>query len=118
MGGRGSSGVTGSRGSKNAVDQKMPDLTGSEKQVRWANEIRQNMLSYADANVRNAKQNEKINLRASYIATVDATEWVRNYLVNELKTITSASKIIDKRDKITQSYLEKLAIEYERRKKK
>lgn len=115
MGARGSSGgISASKKAKNAIDQKMPQLQGSEKQVSWANTIRENMLSYSDTVVRNARNLESYG---TYYPSVEGAEFARDTLVKEIKNVTSASTIIDNRNKITQSFLEKLGLEYDRRKK-
>lgn len=115
MGGRGSGGlISSSKKSKNAIDQKMPQLQGSDKQVSWANTIREYMLSYADTVVKNARKNDSPSI---YYPSVEGAEFARDALVKEIKNVTSASTIIDKRNKITQSFLEKVGLEYDRRKR-
>lgn len=114
MGGRGSSGggQGGKHGENWAASAKMPELKGSEKQIKWANDIRDTALRNADLVVKNAK-----NLSASTsfnIPSVEAAEFARNVSVKELQSVNSASKIIDKRTKLSYDGLNKIALEYDR----
>ena len=114
MGGRGGSG--GVRSGKNfAVNAKMPQLVGSEKQVRWAESIRESMLLAADVVVRNAERTRAngVPLGTSN-PSVEGARYARKDVVQTLQNVTEASQIIDARKKLTQNYIEKIALEDDR----
>ena len=118
MGGRGSSGGGGGIGGVSAVNEKMPALTGSEKQVKWADDIRYSMLLAADAVVRNAQRNKSLGIKPSmYYPSLEGAIFARKDVVSTLKTVTNASKIIDARKSLTQHYIEKIGIEYDKKKR-
>lgn len=116
MGGRGGSGGGVSRGGS-ALSQKMPELTGSEKQIKWAKEILESVLVAADAEVRNAERHSKYSRPDMYNPSVEGAKFARNAVVEQLKSVTQASKIIDARRNLTQNNLRNIALEYDRRKK-
>ena len=114
MGGRGSSGggAGGKHGPNYAANAKMPELKGSEKQIKWASDIREDALANADALVKNAK---KFGTGLSHNdPSVEGAEFARNVAVKELQSVTSASKIIDTRRKLDYYGLNKIAMEYDR----
>lgn len=114
MGGRGSG---GGGGGSSASSSKMPALQGSEKQVRWANDIRSVAIKAADANVRNAERSKSLGLETSYNnPSVESTKKVRGMVVSAFKEQTSAKAIIDSRDRFSQSQLVKMAAELDRQK--
>lgn len=108
MGGRGSSGSSGG-GSGSASSAKMPALTGSEKQIAWANEIRAGFLNAADANVRNAQRDRSLGTAVKgYEGTaisVEAAKQVRKDAVKMMQGVTSAKQIIENRGRLTQDFL-------------
>lgn len=114
MGGRGSSGggAGGKHGANYAANAKMPELKGSEKQVKWANDIRDTALRSADAVVSNAKKLS--DSPAINTPSVEGAEFARNVAVKELQSVVSASKIIDKRNKLSYDGLSNIALEYDR----
>lgn len=116
MGGRGGgSGL----GSNTAAGAKMPELTGSEKQVQWAKSLRDNFMQAADANVRNAMRNKALGLQSgTNIPSVEGAKKVRKDIVSTFQKITSASQIIDKRGMMTQNFLEKAGIQWDRENKR
>lgn len=107
MGGRGSSG--GSGGSV-----RMPTLTGSEKQVSWATDIRDTALSNADLIVRNAERGRQIGISTGPTGrniSVEAARTVRAEVRETLASTTSASTLIDNRSNLTFNSLSRLAEE-------
>lgn len=103
MGGRGSSGGGGKGrgGGGSALSAKMPSLTGSAKQVSWAEDIRHDALANMDNLVKSAKDDFGISMPAGGRVSGKVADWARNDLVGTLQHITSASKIIDARRGLT-----------------
>lgn len=107
MGGRGSSG--GSGGSV-----RMPTLTGSEKQVSWATDIRDTALSNADLIVKNAERGRQIGISTGPTGrniSVEAARTVRAEVRETLASTTSASTLINNRSNLTFNSLARLAEE-------
>ena len=115
MGGRGSSGggTGGGHGPNYAANAKMPGLTGSEKQKKWASDIRDTALKSADLVVKNSKK-LGTSLSSRNLPSVEGAEFARNVAVKELQSVSSASKIIDKRTKLSYDGINKIALEYDR----
>lgn len=110
MGGRGSSG--GSGGSGGSV--RMPTLTGSEKQVSWATDIRDTALSNADLIVKNAERGRQIGISTGPTGrniSVEAARTVRAEVRDTLAATTSASTLINNRDRLSFNTLSRLAEE-------
>ena len=116
MGGRGGSRGSGSGGGgSSAVNAKMPELSGSEKQVSWAQSIRENALENADLLVKNAK---KLGLNPSAVtASVEGAEAARKVVINSFQSETKASVIIDRRRSTTYQAIEKIALAYDAQKR-
>lgn len=119
MGGRGSSGGSGGGGGGGnslAVNAKMPELSGSAKQIKWAENIRSSALSDADRLVnsydvmskRAAPGDKNFALDTLKYTTKDA-KVIRSEVINTLSGLSSASAIIDNRGALTYGQLEKLA---------
>lgn len=92
MGGRGSSG-----GGGKAVNAKMPELTGSAKQVSWAEEIRHNALANADSLVSQASGEFGLSFPGGGYVSATTAKQVRTDIVNVFQQVSSASAIIDRR---------------------
>lgn len=123
MGGRGSASGAGNRvGRANkesfytmAQNESYPQLTGSEKQIKWANDIRNDLLEYVDHMVENVDKAQKgedwrVGDRAP---SLDAAIQVRKDVINEMKQVTSAGQIIDARESL-QSYARRTMEAYDR----
>ena len=98
MGGRGaSSGLNINQGNK--VKISLPQLTGSEKQVRWANEIRENAINTINANIETARKRmrEYPSLSKRYSEDIESFSEIGNQLKAVLEKVTSAEQIINKR---------------------
>ena len=108
--GRGGSSGMASGGGR-AIDAKMPELQGSEKQVKWAVEIRSSALQNADYLVKNEKRWRDLGLTEAL--SNDAVEFVKRDLVNSLESVTKASSIIDARRGLTYDALKRRAKEYD-----
>lgn len=107
----------GGRGSTGWSNANMPELKGSEKQIRWANDIRSSALDVAEMNIRNARKNEKLGLGITYLnPSVKSTNEVRDMLRKLFQSQTSAKEIIDKRDGFSQNSLKNIAAEIDRMK--
>lgn len=133
MGGRGSS-SGGGGGGKGSV--KMPELSGSEKQVAWAESIRGNAIKAADDYVSYREKMATYLPASSYgksspklrdalydsEATPQSTREAATQFKETLSTVTSASKIIDRRSFLSQSSvtdaIKKQAIQIDRQKRR
>ena len=123
MGGRGSSSGGGGGGSGSSSggggsgSVKMPELSGSEKQVAWAESLRGGAIKAADDYVSyrekmatsgptSAYGKSSPQLRDSLYdseATPQSTREAATQFKETLSTVTSASKIIDRRYFLSQS---------------
>lgn len=81
MGGRGSSG--------GGVSAKMPELTGSAKQISYANELRRKTLSALKS-----AEKEMMKIAPNEQAKENARKNI-DYMRTELKNMTSAAELID-----------------------
>ena len=116
MGGRGSSGGGIANGNKSALSAKMPTLKGSEKQIKWAAEIRESVLKNADLVVKNA---EKIGGYTDINnPSVQGAKFARKSIIEQVQKVESASAFINNRSRMTYDYVNKIALEYDRRKRK
>lgn len=125
MGGRGGSSGLSSSGNSGLIDtSQMPKLTGSEKQVKWAEQIRDDAIGTVNANIKLAKERmDKVSgsSKKVYEETIDAYKEVGRQLKEELQKITSASTMIDRRNSFSGNRINQLATryqEYQRKKKK
>lgn len=122
MGGRGSSGGGGSRAS-------LPALQGSERQVSWANDIRDTAYAQLDAMDRTLDRMEQQARQTSWVSTAaqarreaedlagfsrQSVRTVRAEVNDTLSGITSASAIINNRERLTASRIRSL-VELEER---
>lgn len=95
MGGRGSSsGMGGSRsGARN-----LPNLSGSEKQVKWANDIRRSALDTIELNIKSSRDYlKRFKNDFDSQVKVDLYESARETYLKKLRSVTSAKDIIDNR---------------------
>lgn len=93
MGGRGSS----SGLSNNQIS--LPKLRGSEKQIAWAEDIRNEAIRTADLNIESSKKRMKEygdSGKALFGPRLEAYKQVKANLLNALSKMDDASKIIDK----------------------
>lgn len=92
----------------------MPTLTGSEKQVSWATDIRDTALSNADLIVRNAERGRQIGISTGPTGrniSVEAARTVRAEVRETLASTESASTLINNRSNLTFNSLARLAEE-------
>lgn len=95
---------------------KMPELTGTEKQIAWANDIRKDFLANADGLVANAERWEargdkysvRYGITEQYTTSAELDE-IRERLYIMIAGISSADKIIDCRDRLTYEAVKKIA---------
>lgn len=113
MGGRGgSSGLRG--GSSGLINvSSMPKLSGSEKQVKWAEQIRNNAINSVNSNIKLANERYEKYKTDSYLDTANAYKQIANQLDSTLNNITSASILIDKRNTFSPNRIDKLASDIE-----
>ena len=118
--GRGSSGMSGGGGAAGnwkASSADMPALSGSEKQVNWANDIRAKALGAIDNAIndsREADQAEKDAIRRNGFASTvsmfptpaSTIEAGREY-VEAMKQATRAKDYIDNRDRFSARNVER-----------
>lgn len=119
MGGRGStSGIT-----HNSAKSNLPELQGTEKQIAWAKQIREDALETAGKNIKLNQDRLKQygpGMKNMYEPRIEAYKQVRQNLYTALTKISNASDIIDKRHIISADMVTKEAdrIEEQIRKKK
>lgn len=119
MGGRGSSsGIPARRNVINISD--MPKLTGSEKQIKWAEQIRDDAIGTVNGNIRTYEERIRKYPESKTIfeSRIKAYEEVGRQLNEVLQKITSASQIIDKREYLSGSYINQAADKIEEMQKK
>ena len=96
--------------------QTMPELIGSEKQIKWAEDIREAAISCLDCIARNtaiAGRNldgtieSYKELTEERKATLEEIKKMRAALAQLIGSETSAATIIDKRYKLAQDSIEK-----------
>ena len=90
------------------MEEKMKDLIGTEKQVAWAESIRDNAVNTLNGNVR--IYTERLEKHGK-LFKIDLEVWteLRNMVVSQIKDIESAAKIIDIRHNLDPSFLGQMA---------
>lgn len=97
-GGRGgSSGGKGGGGGGKAVNAKMPELSGSARQVSWAEQIRHDALANVDSLVSSVNDEFGMSFPGGGRVSSQAANQVKDYIVQGFQNLTSASRIIDNR---------------------
>ena len=81
----------GGRGSGNGGSRKLANLTGSPKQIKWANDIRSQMLDILD------------NARALYRGNKDEMKNITQD-IKDLSQATSSRWFIDERNAVDKIY--------------
>lgn len=92
----------------------MPSLSGSARQVSWAEDIRNEALLSVDTIVRNAERGRQIGISTGPTGrniSVEAAKTVRAEVRETLASTTSASTLINNRDRLTFNQLSRLAEE-------
>lgn len=118
MGGRGSSGGGGGGGGGKAVNAKMPELSGSAKQVAWAESIRHDALSNVDSLVSSATGEFGISFPGGGRVSAQAANAVRDYVVQGFQHVSSASTIINNRADFSYRSMERAMITAESQKRR
>lgn len=88
--------------------EEMKELKGSEKQIAWANSIRNDAVNTMERNIKSyTERNEK----AEGLFAIEIAVWteLRNMVVSQIKDIDSAAKIIDIRSRLNSSFLADMA---------
>ena len=97
MGGRGSSSGMSSGGGWG----RQPELTGSSRQVSWANEIRQSTMETIDFNIRSSKEHyERTGIVKSMIKR-DLYSDMKKGFADLFSKTTNASDIINIRNRLS-----------------
>lgn len=117
MGGRGgSSGMSKGYGSYRINASSMPKLSGSEKQVSWANQIRESAINTVNKNIERALNEEKRSgLNGLFRNKIKAFEEIGRQLEGGFKGKTSASWIIENRGQFSSSRILRIANEMAQR---
>lgn len=104
MGGRGAGDATG------GANLKLPKLSGSEKQVSWAENIRRTALTNAGLIVEDASKSTGLfGGGAGVRISVKSAKVAQNEIVEVFKNVTSASRIIDNRASLSYDSILKIA---------
>lgn len=107
MGGRGGSSGLSAKGG----NVKFPELQGSEKQVEWANRIRQDAMDVINYQIQWHKDTipqrpyDKDYLEAS----LESYKEIKKSISDTFSSVNEASKIIDKRNMFSQSRIQDIA---------
>lgn len=83
-------------------------MKGTEKQIKWAQEIKENAILAAGCIVRNAEKAAEDGWR-EYRISVEAAKHIEQLVIDGFAAMDSAAEIINIRDRFTQSNLEKIA---------
>ena len=83
--------------------ESLPKLTGTEKQIAWANQIRERAVDTINHNIVIWDNRRTGDKDYDIDDTIEAYKEVGNQLKKVFDQITSASQIIDKRYSITSS---------------
>jgi hypothetical protein len=84
------------------------DMNGTEKQIKWAEDIKKNVLSYLDQT--EAQANESYWTAESFGYTLKDVKAVRADIEKFFGTVKDAKQIIDRRDYLTARRLESLCV--------
>ena len=117
MGGRGGiSGMSKGYGSYRINASSMPKLSGSEKQVSWANQIRESAINTVNKNIERALNEEKRSgVNGLFRNKIKAFEEIGRQLEGGFKGKTSASWIIENRGQFSSSRILRIANEMAQR---
>lgn len=81
-------------------DYKLPELSGSEKQIAWASDIRESAFAYLAVEKAAAESESGTSGPTGRKISVGAVEKAIETLMKEMQTVTSAAKIIEHRQRI------------------
>ena len=83
-------------------------MNGTEKQIKWAEDIKNNVLNYLDQTETQA--NESYWTAESFGYTLEDVKAVRADIEKFFGTVKDAKQIIDRRDYLTARRLESLCV--------
>ena len=90
---------------------KFPELQGSEKQVKWANQIRQDAMDVVERQIR--WYGETITKRPyqdDYLeAALESYKEIKKAISDTFSSVDEASKIIDNRSKFSPERIDNIA---------
>lgn len=91
-------------------------MRGTEKQIKWAEDIKEQAIMAAGCIVRNAERDAELDYKhpTRYIS-VDVAKDLEQMVVAGFAQMDNAADIIDIRDRFAQSALENMAIAETRR---
>lgn len=93
-------------------------MKGTEKQIKWAEDIKAQAIAAAGCIVRNAEKAEAENHpKDIYFISAEVAKEIEQMVIAGFEQMDSAATIIDIRDRFTQSALEKMARAETRRRK-
>lgn len=98
MGGRGSGSGFGKSGSGS---RGFPKLSGSEKQVQWAESIRSDAMAAIENGLRNAKEEYSKFKDFTSEAEMHLYDGLKESMSAQFQQVTEASKIIDVRNSLS-----------------
>lgn len=82
----------------------MTNLTGSEKQINWANDIISDAIGTIDANIARWEQQSANGIHV-FDKQIVAAKTLRVQVVTCIENTKTAKAIIDNRDKLDGSYI-------------
>lgn len=96
------------------IIEKMPKLTGSDKQVAWANDIRANALLGAEDAVMRGRAADKAGMMPIYeianFPTTDSLEEAASEVISALSEKPNAKDFIDARGRLSRQSVDAMVL--------
>ena len=94
-------------------------MKGSDKQIKWAEDIKAQAISAAGCIVRNAERSDELGIpKDTFYISVEVAKEIEQMVIAGFEQMDSAAAIIDIRDRFTQTALENMARAETRRRAK
>lgn len=94
---------------------ELPTLEGTEKQIAWANQIREDAINTILSNITLAKQRKEKYGEPIFDDCIKAFEQVLEQLIHALQTYTKAADLINRREHFSSSRILQLENSIENR---
>lgn len=94
-------------------------MKGSDKQIKWAEDIKAQAVAAAGCIVRNAERTKELGIpKDAFYISVEVAKEIEQMVIAGFEQMDSAAAIIDIRDRFTQAALENMARAETRRRAK
>lgn len=84
-------------------------MTGTEKQIKWAEDIKATAIRTLENNINNMKQKNESGI---FNIDIRAFEETKAYIEKQFQIMTEAKQVIEKRDRLCSACVLKEATEY------